>query len=62
LTRGPLVLAADDFDLYYSLALQGAFFDHDETLNEFRPHDPATVHQFFSAINTALTLVKNSFS
>ena len=26
------------------------------------PDDPATVKQFFSAINTALTLVKNSFS
>ena len=102
--------------------MQGAFFEHAETLNEFRrilslcdfiyliplplgvsayaksgnadvpdfharsiagglfvadrwiyfafvlnwytpePDDPATVNQFFSAINTALTLVKNLFS
>jgi beta-lactamase class A len=114
--------SADDFVSYYSLALQGAFFEHSETLNEFRriltlcdfiyliplplgvsayaksgnadvpgfharsiagglfvagrwvyfafvlnwytaePDDAATVNQFFSAINTALTLVKNSFS
>jgi beta-lactamase class A len=114
--------SADDFVSYYSLALQGAFFEHEETLNEYRriltlcdyiyliplplgvsayaksgnadvpgfharsiagglfvagrwiffafvlnwnaaePDDPATVDEFFSAINTALTLVKNSFS
>jgi len=114
--------SANDFVSYYSLALQGAFFEHAETLNEYRriltlcdfiyliplplgvsayaksgnadvpdfharsiagglfvadrwvyfafvlnwytaePDDPATVKQFFSAINTALTLVKNSFS
>ena len=114
--------SADDFVSYYSLALQGAFFDRGETLNEFRriltlcdyiyliplplgasayaksgnadvpdfharsiagglfvaghwvyfafvlnwyteePNDPDTVDQFFSAINKALTLVKNSFS
>jgi beta-lactamase class A len=120
--------SANDFVSYYSLALQGAFFEHQETLNEFRriltlcdfiyliplplgvsayaksgnvdfpqtenfggfharsiaggmffgerwvyfafilnwhnpdPDDPATVRQFFSAINQALTLVKNSLS
>jgi len=120
--------SANDFVSYYSLALQGAFFEHPETLNEFRriltlcdfiyliplplgvsayaksgdgdspktanfpgfhfrsiaggmffndhwvyfafiinwdnpdPDDPATVRQFFSAINQALTLVKNSLS
>ena len=114
--------SADDFVSYYSLALQGAFFDRGETLNEFRriltlcdyiyliplplgvsayaksgnadvpdfharsiagglfvaghwvyfafvlnwyteePNDPDIVDQFFSAINKALTLVKNSFS
>jgi beta-lactamase class A len=117
-----LASSADDFVSYYSLALQGAFFEHDETLNEFRriltlcdfiyliplplgvsayaksgnadvpgfharsiagglfvagrwiyfafvlnwdataADDSATVNKFFSAINTALTLVKNSFS
>jgi beta-lactamase class A len=116
------VSSANDLVSYYSLALQGAFFDQDETLNEYRriltlcdyiyliplplgvsayaksgnadvpdfharsiagglfvagrwiyfafvlnwytaePDDHATVKQFFSAINTALTLVKNSFS
>jgi beta-lactamase class A len=114
--------SADDFVSYYSRALQGEFFKHDETLNEYRriltlcdyiyliplplgvsayaksgnadvpgfharsiagglfvanrwvyfafvlnwyaaaPEDLATVGKFFSAINTALTLVKNSFS
>jgi beta-lactamase class A len=114
--------SANDLVSYYSLALQGAFFEHAETLNEFRriltlcdfiyliplplgvsayaksgnadvpdfharsiagglfvagrwiyfafvlnwysaePDDHATVNQFFSAITTALTLVKNSFS
>jgi len=114
--------SADDFVSYYSQALQGAFFEHPETLNEFRrilslcdyiyliplplgvsayaksgnadfpknhfrsiagglffsncwvyfafiinwyaeeAEDPATVDKFFSAINTALTLVKNAFS
>jgi beta-lactamase class A len=120
--------SADDFVSYYSLALQGAFFEHPETLNEFRriltlcdfiylvplplgvsayaksgnadfpktdkfpgfhvrsiaggmffgehwvyfafvlnwdnpnPQDPEAVNQFFSAINQALTLVKNSLS
>jgi beta-lactamase class A len=28
--------SADDFVSYYSLALQGGFFEHSETLNEFR--------------------------
>ena len=28
--------SADDFVSYYSLALQGSFFEHSETLNEFR--------------------------
>jgi beta-lactamase class A len=114
--------SAHDFVSYYSQALQGAFFEHDETLNEYRriltlcdyiyliplplgvsayaksgnadvpdfharsiagglfvadrwvyfafvlnwytakAEDPKTVDEFFSAINTALTLVKNSFS
>jgi beta-lactamase class A len=120
--------SANDFVSYYSLALQGAFFDHTETLNEFRriltlcdfiyliplplgvsayaksgnvdfpkttnfpgfhvrsiaggiffgehwvyfafilnwdnpaPDDPATVSQFYSAINQALTLVKHSLT
>ena len=114
--------SADDFVSYYSLALQGAFFEHAETLNEYRriltlcdyiyviplplgvsayaksgdadvpgfharsiagglfvadrwvyfafvlnwyeaeADDPAIVDEFFSAINTGLTLVKNSFS
>ena len=120
--------SANDFVSYYSLALQGAFFEHPETLNEFRRiltlcdfiyliplplgvsayaksgnldfpktehfdgyharsiaggiffgdhwvyfafmlnwhypelNDPTTVGQFFSAINQALTLVKNSLS
>jgi beta-lactamase class A len=120
--------SANDFVSYYSLALQGAFFDHSETLNEFRriltlcdfiyliplplgvsayaksgnvdfpktekfpgfhvrsiaggiffgdhwvyyafiinwdnpnPEDPETVSKFFSAINQALTLIKNSLS
>ena len=31
-----LASSADDFVSYYSRALQGAFFKHDETLNEFR--------------------------
>lgn len=120
--------SANDFVSYYSLALQGAFFDHSQTLNEFRriltlcdyiyliplplgvsayaksgnadspktenfpgfharsiaggmffgdqwvyfafilnwdnpeARDPETLHQFFSAINQALTLVKNARS
>jgi beta-lactamase class A len=120
--------SANDFVSYYSLALQGAFFDYSQTLNEFRrilslcdyiyliplplgvsayaksgnadvpktenfpgfharsiaggmffgeqwvyfafilnwdnpePQDPETLHQFFSAINQALTLVKNARS
>jgi beta-lactamase class A len=120
--------SADDFVSYYSLALQGAFFEHPETLNEFRRlltlcdfiyliplplgvsayaksgnldfaksqnlpgfharsmagaiffgghwvyfafilnwdhpelDDPATVNGFFSAVNQALALVKNSLS
>ena len=120
--------SADDFVSYYSPALQGAFFEHPETLNEFRriltlcdfiylvplplgvsayaksgnvdfpktdkfpgfhvrsiaggmffgehwvyfafilnwdnpnPEDAETVNEFFSAINQALTLVKNSLS
>ena len=114
--------SADDFVSYYSLALQGAFFEHPETLNEFRrilslcdfiylvplplgvsayaksgdadvpdfharsiagglffsnrwvyfafvlnwytpnADDPKTVRKLFSAINRALTLVRNSFS
>ena len=120
--------SANDFVSFYSLALQGAFFDHSETLNEFRriltlcdfiyliplplgvsayaksgnvdfpksehfpgfharsiaggiffgehwvyyafiinwdnpdDKDPETVSKFFSAINQALTLVKNSLS
>ena len=118
--------SANDFVSYYSLALQGAFFDYPETLNEFRriltlcdyiyliplplgisayaksgnadfpktehnegfharsiaggmffgdqwvyfafvlnwdnpeAHDRKTLEQFFSAINQALTLVKNA--
>jgi beta-lactamase class A len=31
-----LASSANDFVSYYSLALQGAFFEHPETLNEFR--------------------------
>ena len=114
--------SANDFVSYYSVALQGGFFEHNETLNEFRriltlcdfiyliplplgvsvyaksgnvdsPHfhvrsiaggmffsnqwvyfafilnwytadvdDEATVRQFFSAIDQALTLVKNSLA
>ena len=123
-----LASSAHDFVSYYSLALQGAFFEHPETLNEFRRiltlcdfiyliplplgvsaysksgnldfaksqnlpgfharsmagaiffgehwvyfafilnwdnpelNDPATVNEFFSAVNHSLTLVKNSLS
>jgi beta-lactamase class A len=117
-----LASSADDLVSYYSRALQGAFFQHPETLNEFRriltlcdfiylvplplgvsayaksgnadtagfharsiaggllfgsqwvyfafvinwyaqsDADPATVQQFFAAINQALTLVKSSLS
>ncbi|MEI9865094.1 MAG: hypothetical protein WDN00_11205 [Limisphaerales bacterium] len=31
-----LASSADDFVSYYSRALQGEFFQHNETLNEFR--------------------------
>lgn len=123
-----LASSANDFVSYYSLALQGAFFEHPETLNEFRriltlcdfiysiplplgvsayaksgnldipqsggfpafhaysmaggiffgehwvyfsfiinwknteQNDPKTMGAFFSAVNQALTLVKNSLS
>lgn len=117
-----LASSPDDLVSYYSRALQGAFFQHAETLNEFRriltlcdfiylvplplgvsayaksgnvdtagfharsiaggllfgsqwvyfafvinwyaqsDADPATIQQFFAAINQALTLVKSSFS
>ena len=117
-----LASSADDFVSYYSRALQGEFFQHEETLTEFRriltlcdfiylvplppgvsayvksgnadfpgfhvrsiaggmffsdrwvyfaflinwnaadSNDPQTVHAFFSAINEALTAVKNSLS
>jgi beta-lactamase class A len=117
-----LASSADDLVSYYSRALQGAFFQHPETLNEFRriltlcdfiylvplplgvsayaksgnadtagfharsiaggllfgsqwvyfafvinwyaqsDADPATVQQFFAAINQALTRVKSSLS
>jgi beta-lactamase class A len=117
-----LASSADDFVSYYSRALRGEFFEHIETLNEFRriltlcdfiylvplplgasvyaksgnadtpgfhartiaggmfvsgrwayfafminwytasPDDPDTVNQLYSAINQALTLVKDSLS
>jgi beta-lactamase class A len=117
-----LASSADDFVSYYSRALQGEFFQHEETLTEFRriltlcdfiylvplppgvsayvksgnadfpgfhvrsiaggmffsdrwvyfaflinwnaadSNDPQTVNAFFSAINEALTAVKNSLS
>jgi beta-lactamase class A len=115
-----LASSADDFVSYYSRALQGEFFQHAATLQEFRriltlcdfiylipvplgvsayaksgnadtegfharsfaggmffgdrwayfafiinwdaasPEDPQTVHQFFAAINLALTLIKDT--